>query len=278
MSQSAEGSFPFLQLSRELRDNVYETLLLSSRPPPSSPEHGSAHKYPSKKEEYCYFEDHNHYPTDDLESTSGPLLLTCRQISGEVEEAAVRLTKSNRSLYRLDLMLLDERELYVTWLAFPFTTNEIPILDVDFRLLGDVEGKKSTLRGGNGGPPRLIWGLFTLIERFLQRGPDFLAPRNRGRDMRIGELRINVLTPPSPPPGGYAGGSLWRRRRKGHISPEDMVQFLISYMDALLRRGRYTASYSHLVFERIKRMIFSLDGVEKKHWELASLEPKYTGK
>lgn len=276
MSQSAEGSFPFLELSRELRDSVYEALLLSSRPPPSSPEHGGARKYPSKEDE-DHFEYHNHYPADDLKSTSGPLLLTCRQINEEVEEVMVRLTKSNRPLYRLDLMLLDERELYITWLAFPHPTNEISTLYADFRLSGNVEGKESILRLGNGGPPILIWGLFTLIERFLQRGPDFLAPRNQGRHMRIGELRVNVLTPPSPPPSGYANRHYYDRSRKGHASPENMVGFLIRYMSYMLRRCRYTVSESRLVFERIKRITFSLDGVERQSWELTTLEPEYTG-
>ncbi|KAL8739504.1 MAG: hypothetical protein Q9184_008594 [Pyrenodesmia sp. 2 TL-2023] len=240
MSQSVERPFPFLELTRELRDSVYETLLLSSQSPPPSPEDGGARKYPSKEDKE-FFERHNHYPADDLKSTSGPLLGTCRQISEEVEEAMVRLIKSNRPLYRLDLMLLDERELYITWLAFPRSTTEIPRLD-----------------------------------RFLQRGPDFLAAHQLGRDMRIGELRVNVLTPPAPPPGGYANKHYRDRTRKGHISPEDMVDFLITYMSILLGRGRHTASYASLVFERIKRMTFTLDGVERMSWELATLEPEYT--
>ncbi|KAL8646968.1 MAG: hypothetical protein Q9210_005831 [Variospora velana] len=203
MSASVDESFPFLKLTRELRDSVYESLLLSSRVPPESPEHSGARKYPSDEDQDC-FEYCNHYPADGLKSTDASLLLTCRQICEEVKEAMVRLSKSNYSLYKLDLMLLDERELYVTWLAYPHSTTKIPRLDVDFRLFGDVEGKETTLKIGDGGPPILTWGLFTLIERFLQRGPDFLAPRKQGRDLWIEELSVNVLTPPSPPPGGYA--------------------------------------------------------------------------
>lgn len=271
-----DASFPFLNLTRELRDSVYQSLLLSSRVPPESPEHSGPRKYPSN-EDQDLFEYHNHYPADGLKSTDASLLLTCRQISKEVKEAVIRLSNSNCSLYKLDLMLLDERELYINWLAYPHSTPRISRLDVDFRLLGDVKGKKTTLKGGFDGPPVLIWGLFTLIERFLLRGPDFLAPRQQGRDSWIEELSVNVLTPPSPPLGGYADGKNYKRDRKGHISPTDMVQFLISYMEILLRRSKHTAPYARLVFERIKRMTFSLDGVERKRWDLATLEPESTG-
>ncbi|KAI4286895.1 MAG: hypothetical protein L6R35_003854 [Caloplaca aegaea] len=276
MSTSMDASFPFLNLTRELRDSVYQSLLLSSRVPPESPEHSGPRKYPSN-EDQDLFEYHNHYPADGLKSTDASLLLTCRQISKEVKEAVIRLSNSNCSLYKLDLMLLDERELYINWLAYPHSTPRISRLDVDFRLLGDVKGKKTTLKGGFDGPPVLIWGLFTLIERFLLRGPDFLAPRQQGRDSWIEELSVNVLTPPSPPLGGYADGKNYKRDRKGHISPTDMVQFLISYMEILLRRSKHTAPYARLVFERIKRMTFSLDGVERKRWDLATLEPESTG-
>lgn len=116
-----------------------------------------------------------------------------------------------------------------------------------------------------------------LMQKFLQRGPDFLAPRTQRHDMWIGELTVNVVTPTSPPPGGYANKFYHNRLRKGHVSPADMLHFLTWYMDFLLRRTRHTAPYARLVFERIKRMSFSLDGVEKKSWELATLKPEYTG-
>lgn len=131
MSQRAEGSSPFLDLSRELRDNVYEVVLLSSRPPPSSPECEGAWKN-SGSMVRSSFEYHNHYSADGYQSTSAPLLRTCRQINEEVAEAVVRLTKLNHLLYRLDLMLLDERKLSIIWLAFPHSTTNIPRLDVDF--------------------------------------------------------------------------------------------------------------------------------------------------
>ncbi|KAL8898486.1 MAG: hypothetical protein Q9207_006669 [Kuettlingeria erythrocarpa] len=275
MPQIVDGSFRFLDLIRELRDNVYEKVLLSSRPPPSSPECEGGWKTPGNTVRSS-FEDHNHYSANDGQSIGAPLLLICQQISKEVREALARLTKLNCSPFRLDLMLLDERELYITWLAFPLSTNHIPRLDVDFRLFGDVEGKETTMDYANGRNPVLAWGLLTLMQRFLQRGPDFLAPRFQGLDVWIGELSVNVFTPPSPPPGGYASRFLRHRHRKGHMSPADMLNWLTWYMDYLLRRTRHTPPYARLIYERIKRMSFSLDGVEQKSWELATLQPEYT--
>lgn len=71
---------------------------------------------------------------------------------------------------------------------------------------------------------------------------------------------------------GYAHRDCLQRDGKGHISPEDMVDFLILGMRMLIPRCK------GIFFERIERMAISLDGVEKKKsWELATLEPEYTG-
>ncbi|KAL8928228.1 MAG: hypothetical protein Q9208_001938 [Pyrenodesmia sp. 3 TL-2023] len=266
-----------MDLTRELRDLVYGLLLQSSRTPPISPEHGGARKYPNEDDEH-FFEICNRYPAEDMESTGTSLQLTCRQVRDEVQEAVLRLQKSKSLPYTLDLMMLDETTLYPTWLAFPALVDEIPRLEVDFRLFGDVEGKQSAMRGGCGGPPMLIWSLFKLMERFLLRGPDFLAPHEPTRYQRMEELAVNVVTPSPPPPNGYSDRStpLYSDKRKGLVHPERMMSFLIHEMDLLLRRSRYTASYARLVFERVKRMTFSLDGVGRKSWDLSTLVPEYT--
>ncbi|KAI4169763.1 MAG: hypothetical protein LQ346_008936 [Caloplaca aetnensis] len=277
MEAESKGSFAFTNLSRELRDHIYEILLQSSRTPPVSPDHGGARKYPSEEDEE-YFETCNCYPAEDLQSTAAPLQLTCRQVHDEVQEAVLRLKISRNLPYKLDLMMLDEAKLYPTWLAFPAFVDDIPRLDVDFRLFGDVEGKQSAMRGGCGGPPLLIWSLFRLTERFLRRGPDFLASCEPNRYLSIDELAVNVITPSPPPPNGYADRTTFLRwgDRKGLVHPEDMVSFLVVHMDILLRRSRYTAPYARLVFQRVKRMTFSLDGMVRKSWDLTALVPEYT--
>ncbi len=277
MEAESNESFVFTKLSRELRDNIYENLLQSSRTPPVSPDHGGARKYPNEEDEE-YFETCNSYPAEDLESTATPLQLTCRQVHDEVQEAILRLKSSRHLTYKLDLMMLDEAKLYPTWLAFPAFVDEIPRLDVDFRLFGDVEGKQSAMRGGCGGPPLLIWSLFRLTERFLRRGPDFLASCEPNRYLCVDELAVNVITPSPPPPNGYADRtrSFRGEGRKGLVHPEDMVSFLVDHMDDLLRRTRYTAPYARLVFQRVKRMTFSLDGMVRKSWDLTALLPEYT--
>lgn len=280
MEQQTKGPFPFMDLTRELRDHVYGFLLQSSRTPPISPEHGGARKYPNEDDEEI-LETCNRYPAEDLESTGTSLQLTCRQVHDEVQEAISRLKRSKSLPYRLDLMMLDETMLYPTWLAFPALVDEIPRLEVGFRLFGDVEGKQSAMKGGCGGPPLLIWSLFKLMERFLLRGPDFLAPREPTRYQRMEELVVNVVTPSLPPPNGYADDStpfygFHRGIRKGLIHPRDMMCFLIDHMDFLLRRSKYTAPYARLAFERVKRMTFSLDGAVKKSWDLSTLVPEYS--
>ena len=113
------------------------------------------------------------------------------------------------------------------------------------------------------------------MERFLLRGPDFLSSVKQNKKIMLGELAVNVLTPSAVPPNGFIEhkyGPL-SRSRKGLMSPETLLGLMTDVMGYLLGRSRYTASYATLVFERIRRITFHLDGEERKHWNLTTMEP-----
>ncbi|KAI4141395.1 MAG: hypothetical protein L6R39_005355 [Caloplaca ligustica] len=272
----AKKSFPFLSLTRELRDQIYDSLLLDTRTPPQSPEQADAYKYLGAEDERC-FEYCNRYPAEKLQNTTTPFQLACRQVRGEIREAISRLAKSKSLPYKLDLMILDEKILYPTWLAFPAMITAIPRLEVDVRCFGDVGGKRSALRSRDAGPGPMIWSLLGLMRRFLLRGPLFLPPEHKPRYQWIEELAVNVRSPSTPPPNGYAAryGGFSNLRRKGLVEPEHLISCLIFMMDYLLRRNRHTASYAALTFERIQRMTFTLDGEVRRTWDLGTLEPEY---
>ena len=273
---SPHNSFVFLHLTRELRDYVYEFILLSSLKPPLSPEHAGGREHPEVKGRSC--EECNQYPTESLVNPTLSLQLTCRQIKEEVYNAIHRLKSQGSLHYRLDCMMLNENKLYPTWLSYPAMIDEIPKLSVTFRLFRDGEERQSAWRSRCVGPPEMVWSLYFLMKRFLMRGPDFLSSIKRDRKIMVQELAVDVETPSSPPPNGYddGRGNIHDRLRKYHLHPRRIVEIMTRYMDDLLRRTGFTAPYATSVFERVERMTFTLDGVEQHSWVLSTMEPEWT--
>ncbi|KAL8687931.1 MAG: hypothetical protein Q9218_006034 [Villophora microphyllina] len=280
MEQPKGRSFPFLLLARELRDKIYDDLLLSSKSPPSSSEDKTRWNMPSEDDmEVMEYHNRSVYPTEVLKLDTAALQLSCRQVHREVCAAVARLERLKRLSYTLDIMMVDETMIYPTWVSFPVLLRYIPRLDVDVRLLGDVAGKRSGWTPGDGGPPLMVWGLFCLLERFLTRGPDFLSSVKQVTKPKVGELVVNVVSPSPPPPNGFIVEdtrfyrSFRRGERKGLIHPETVLFFMINHMQYLLARSRYTERYATVVFQRIERITFSLDGDKKVSWVLSNLQP-----
>ena len=123
-----------MSLSRELRDNIYDVLLLSHREAPLIPENSGLRKRPGEYDqeifEYCNF-----YPAEPLDSPTSSLQLSCRQIHNEVQDAISRLQALAKLTYKLDCMLVNEVELHPTWLSFPAFQSEIPKLEVELQAL-----------------------------------------------------------------------------------------------------------------------------------------------
>ncbi|KAL8660179.1 MAG: hypothetical protein Q9202_006775 [Teloschistes flavicans] len=269
-------SFPFLLLSRELRDKIYDDLLTSSRVLPSWPEDRGHWRSPSE-DDARVFEDCR-YAVEGLQNDTAALQRSCHQVHEEVRTAIARLDRLGQLPFRLDLMMVDETTLYPTWLSFPARLSQIPKLNVDVRILGDVAGKRSGWTPGCGGPPIMVWCLYYLLKRFLLRGPDFLSSVKSVTIPYVQELVINVVTPSPVPPEGFLteDNDDWTfraQRRKGLMHPEVLLSLMMHHMQHLLCRSRYTAKYASIVFARIERITFSRDGDQKQSWDLPTLQP-----
>lgn len=102
------SQFSFLALSRELRDIVYDALLVSSPAPPSSPDEVSPRMSAHDAHITSSKEERNHYPAAGPESTTASLQLTCRQIHEELAEAILRLERCGKLHHKLDIMVVDD--------------------------------------------------------------------------------------------------------------------------------------------------------------------------
>ncbi|KAL4800147.1 hypothetical protein BDV19DRAFT_353508 [Aspergillus venezuelensis] len=161
--------FPFMDFPAEIRALVLEHALLDSRDPPG---------YPSKEGRRRFWEFghttprygpywetfRTHSPSNALQ-----LLLTSRQISAETQ-AVLNLVKETN--YHLDISVLDDDELYATWLCVPRLSTRIDVIEVDVRLFGNIIYPQVAARHkGDGGHTRYEWDFLVLLERFLTVGP-----------------------------------------------------------------------------------------------------------
>lgn len=123
------GSFPFLQLPRELRDRIYEYALESEVEPPVSPED------PTISNRWELDTEPNFKTGIILEKK--PLAdVTCRgllysnvQVMDEVRNALSR----NGVTCKLDCMFQNWK-VWATWTSLPPSLERLRIVEVDFRL------------------------------------------------------------------------------------------------------------------------------------------------
>ncbi|KAL4914839.1 hypothetical protein BDW62DRAFT_135913 [Aspergillus aurantiobrunneus] len=161
-----------LSLPQELRSLIIAQVLFTPRAPPKSPSRANRSNF----QDIPYlawrcFAYHEHCSTHSP-SNCLPLLLTSRQISAETL-AILDLAADKRSTeYILDIALLNEVDLFPTWLCVPQLTQTVSTLYVGVRLLGHIiSGADARNQVGDGGHLGFYWSFYALLERFLAYGP-----------------------------------------------------------------------------------------------------------
>lgn len=61
-------------------------------------------------------------------------------------------------------------------------------------------------------------------------------------------------------------------KRQGLIDPETVLELMTNHMRFLLSSSCYTAKYAKIIFQRMERITFSLDGHPKQSWDLLKLQ------
>lgn len=249
----------FLDLPPELRALIIEDVLNASRAPPAAPSKldraeykdiaykaylaGNGKIYHQKRSTHC--------PSNCL-----PLLLTNSQISAETQSILDRV-QPPRTDYHLDISVLDDLDLFPTWLSVPRITNRVSTLFVDVRLFGHIISFKTACRHSRDGHRLgMHWSFYALLERFVRYGPvdkkkgtplesDIRGPSWQDRDVTVGTLILNFQSAeselPFPPDSvdyrrwmvrhvysdlGYVGDPL--ELEKYTARPEWLAKFLLS--------------------------------------------------
>src|SRR5689334_308551 len=101
-----------------------------------------------------------------------PTLLVSKQLRTETRTAISNLP--TRHSYTMDVMIVNETQLWPTWLSLPQLTRNVDKVHVTFRTVSVPRRPKlnyTGFRGGDGGPPLITWCFYDLLIRFLEVGP-----------------------------------------------------------------------------------------------------------
>lgn len=166
-----------LALPPEIRDSIIEQVLCCCRAPPTYPStlgRTDFHDidYAAWRSKTTIYHEHRttHCPSNCLS-----LLLTSRQIHDETRAVLDR----KKCPFVLDISVLNDYDLFPTWISIPCLTNRVRVLDVDVRLFGSIIPSKIARRlVGDGGRLGFHWSFYALLERFLYYGP-------------VGEKKVN---------------------------------------------------------------------------------------
>ncbi|KAH8434309.1 uncharacterized protein LDX57_011956 [Aspergillus melleus] len=194
----------FLTLPTEIRAIIFQYALNASRNRPLNPWTGKVRREPCLDTRYTVCgrigPNNTLYETfsrRDACVTSTPLLLLNHQLHDEVT-ALLRLTNTAKTIYHLDLMYVNEIELWPTWLNVPRLSTHIDEINADVRIFGHCLVPESLQHlGAEGNGDGVHWCFYALLERFIVHGPigsyvsDDPAEKNRQRDL-YGRRRFYV--------------------------------------------------------------------------------------
>ncbi|KAJ5819031.1 hypothetical protein N7474_004622 [Penicillium riverlandense] len=222
----------FLSLPQEIRESILEEVLRTCHPPPAYPSTSGRidfydidyQAWRSKAKIY-HEQRSSHCPSNCL-----PLLLANRQIHDETQSVLNR----KKFTYVLDISVLNDYDVFPTWVSVPFLTNRIYALAADVRLFGipssEFEDRDITVE--------ILTLDFQSAESVLPFPPDsihYYAWQNQ-------HFASDLIFDESDSPNEL---------EKYRTRPEWPARYFLSEIYNLLAMSYHTASYGKILFERI---------------------------
>ncbi|KAK7915216.1 hypothetical protein PG985_012919 [Apiospora marii] len=216
----------FLDLPREIRDDILHHVLLLEHPAPAEREDEADRTPITDITARCrLFKDSVLYEKQTVRPMATALMLANRQLNNETQAALYRLPDQGRR-FKVDIMFLEERELWVTFTHVPLCRTSLDQVDVTIRLVGTMRGfgagfsHEKTIWAGDHGPPAVVFPFYYALERFLRAGPTGQPATtpdrtDLDRHMVVKHLVLNFVSPDDP--NLLAGPDeriLWRRARR----------------------------------------------------------------
>lgn len=144
-------------------------------------------------------------------------------------------------------------------LACRAPTTSIHQLWIDIRLVGDRSAK--WVRNSSS-PDRTSWAVCAALRRLFEKGQDF-SHVNKETDIiiRVGELVLNVVTPPDYPSSKYLDEDFPRDGVKpGLVHPATVARELVDVWSRIWRADEYKGGFYQILLERIERVRVCING------------------
>ncbi|KAL4780107.1 hypothetical protein BJX76DRAFT_61102 [Aspergillus varians] len=276
----------FLDLPAELHGLIIAEVLFGVCPPPAEP----------ARTNRTIFQDLNFKAWgrrriyQEQRSTHSPsngfaLLLTSRLISAETQAI---LQRPGSIQYHLDISMLNEVELFATWLGVPQITTRVSTVYASVRLFGHIISYAAARsQSGDGGHLGFHWSFYALLERLLAYGPvdekvgrekpnSWTNPTYTDREVTIDTVVLDFSSAErelSFPPSEVDYQWWWRQHcamirpsadgvdlpeYKGR--PDWVARRLTDELRGLLALTNHTASYGAILYERIGTIRVLVDG------------------
>ena len=270
-------------LPRELRDKILFEVVTQPAAAPTKPDDPETRttKHPDGKLSGWNYGQEVMFHGRWNRTTIIPTLLVNRQLHAETLSAIGRLTSND---YVLDIMMVDDKQLWPTWLSVPRLATTVDKVSAFFRIFGAAESYNvSAFRGGCCGPSAMAWTLFIFLDRFLNYGPAGLWQRKTETSIvTLKELDMNFDFSDPPPCGDLESSQdsvsafrhIERRTKDGEdctMHPEALLRFVSSSIGSLLSMTSSTASFGTILYERVGKIRILYNGEIRNEWDLAVL-------
>jgi hypothetical protein len=268
-----------LALPREIRDEIIALVLASTRDGYSSIEEAEPTRATKENPDNVPFlslgfgRGRTHFEQPFYTTNSLPLLLVNHQISSEAASAIARLSTHPIS-YELDVMFVNEVEIWPTWLRVPVLAKQLEDVNVTIRTLGTpyFNPRYDQWRRGNGGPSQLVWCFYYLLEHVIRRGCLPYTSSSLVYQVSIISLNLNFV--------GLTGEPCEDNDRYSSISGERVLRpafvadFLKDHIQQLLQMNYDTAEYGGILYERIGKIRISVNGEQQDVFDMGEILSK----
>jgi hypothetical protein len=232
------------------------------------------------------------YHSDNVVASAVPLLLVCHQLHVETV-SNLRIIPDAKS-YDLDIILLNEIFLLLTWLRVPVLTTSIDKVNVAFRIARSYEGRKkykdSSFCNGfraDGAGPAMSWNIYSILERFFKVGPTGNRQDAEGnKNVTIKTLNINVEIPDNVDPSCFgepqSKNNGRRRDNEGAgnivLDPSYLAKFIIIHIRWMVHMGDSAEGYGKMFHEHLDEVIVRKRGEQMARWDIAEIFRDLTAK
>ncbi|RAQ51893.1 hypothetical protein AFGD_006226 [Aspergillus flavus] len=227
-------------------------------------------------------------------SNSLSLLLVNHQIA---EITKRRLDESIMpSIFNLDVILSDERELHPRWTFLSNPCHHVDDLTVTIRVAGTcptTNWRRYHFLPDGDSPPRILWTFYFLLERFLEVGPlaehrvPSSGPRTDDMSFTINRLTLDFVSPVNQESLAPADMGFWDWINGGAdeehtksstalcsgvfgllMRPTWLADLISEYVGYLLGMSISMATYGKLLYEYVGSIRICVDGKLMKEYRI----------